>query len=103
MEIPNPEDYDIDEMCLGCDTCTSERSRYERDTKLWQADNFWMVSGGPTAPRKRHISYDSAHNEAKRLAEKHPGTTFYVVRPITKILAEPPKAVSTPIKLDTTK
>jgi hypothetical protein len=100
MEKPNITDYDSPE---------SGHKRYKIDLELWevpqaeQADNFWMVAGGPTAPRNPHISYESAHNEAKRLAEKHPGTTFYVVRPITKILAAPPKAVSTPLTLDTTK
>jgi hypothetical protein len=110
MERPNIKNYDIAEMCLGCDASTSEEPRYDRDLELWEAtqqakqdENFWMVAGGPTAPRNQHISYESAWNEAKRLAEKQPGTTFYVVRPITKILASPPKAVSTPLTTDKTK
>jgi hypothetical protein len=117
MEKPNIADYQFTYGCVDsvgrpCETCESEQLRYNRDIKLWeaqqaqqarQADNFWMVAGGPTAPRARHINYESAHNEANRLAEKHPGTTFYVVRPVTKILASPPKAVSTPLTMDTTK
>jgi hypothetical protein len=114
---------------LECDQCESEWLRYKIDLELWEvhqaeqaeqaerakrakqveqveqdeqakrADNFWMVAGGPSAPRVQHISYESAHNEAKRLAEKQPGMTLYVVRPITKIIAEPPKAVSTALTL----
>jgi hypothetical protein len=121
MEKPKITDYEFIYGCIDdpierpCETCESERARYDRDIELWEAqqtqqveqskqdDNFWMVAGGPTAPRNRHITYDSAHNEAKRLAEKHPGTTFYVVRPITKILAEPPKAASTTLAFGTTK
>jgi hypothetical protein len=99
MEKPNIGAYDR----------TSEEPRYDRYLELREAqqanqdDNFWMVAGGPSSPRNRHISYESAHNEAKRLAERQPGTTFYVVRPITKILASPPKAVSTPLTSYTTK
>ncbi len=100
MEKPNIGAYDL----------KSEEPRYDRDLELWEAaqqaqqdENFWMVAGGPSSPRNRHINYESAHKEAKRLAEKQPGTTFYVVRPITKILAPPPKAVSTPLTSDKTK
>jgi hypothetical protein len=114
MEKPKITDYDFTYGCVDpierpCETCESEHKRYKRDLELWEAqqakqeDNLWMVAGGPNAPRTQHKSYESAHTEAKRLAEKHPGTTFYVVRPITKILASPPVAVSTPIKLDTAK
>lgn len=115
MEKPKITDYDFNEVCFGCGTCESERAHYDHDIELWEAqqkqqagkakqeDNLWMVAGGPAAPRKQHINYELAHNEAKRLAEKHPGTVFYVVRPVTKVLASPPKAVSTPLTLDTTK
>ena len=117
MEKPKIADYEFTDGCLEwsagrpCGTCESERQRYYSDLELWeahqaeqanQADNFWMVGGGGAAPRTQHNTYDLAHNEAKRLAEKHPGTAFYVVRPITKVFAEPPKAVSTAITLWTT-
>jgi hypothetical protein len=114
MEKPKITDYEFTYGCIDsverpCATCESEYMRYKSDLELWdaqqvnQADNFWMVAGGPSSPRNRHKSYELAYNEAKRLAEKQPGTTFYVVRPITKILAAPPKAVSTPLMLGTTK
>jgi len=130
MEKPNIEDYDINEGCVGCAVCDSERGLYNRDMELWkaqepsydrdlelwevqelhqklyqaqQADNFWMVVGGPSSPRVRHKSYELAHNEAKRRAEKQPGTTFYVVRPVDKVLAEPPQAVSMSLTWGTTK
>jgi hypothetical protein len=114
MEKPKITDYNFTYGCVDpierpCETCESEHKRYKRDLELWeaqqakQADNFWMVAGGPSAPRNRHISFELAHNEAKRLAEKYPGTTFYVVRPITKVLASPPKAVSTPLTWGTAK
>jgi hypothetical protein len=114
MEKPKITDYDFNDNCDNetdrpCEICESEKKRYQNDIELWdiqqvnQANNFWMVAGGPAAPRKQHINYELAHNEAKRLAEKHPGTVFYVVRPVTKVLASPPKAVSTPLTLDTTK
>jgi hypothetical protein len=114
MEKPNIKDYEFTYGCIDsveppCEACESEHQRYKRDLELWEAqqakqeDNFWMVAGGPGAPRKRHKSYGLAHDEAKRLAEKQPGTAFYVVRPITQILAAPPQAVSTTFKWDTTK
>jgi hypothetical protein len=105
MEKPKTEDDDFTE---------SEYMSYKSDLELWEAaqqtfqkaqqdDNFWMVAGGPNAPRNRHKSYELAHNEAKRLAEKQPGTAFYVVRPVDKVLAEPPQAVSTSLTWGTTK
>ena len=114
MKKPNIADYEFTE---------SGHKRYKIDLVLWEAhqaeqveqaeraaqaerarrtDDFWMVAGGPHVPRTRHDIYESAYNKAKRLAEKQPGTAFYVVRPITKVISEPPKAVSTPLSLDTT-
>lgn len=44
---------------------------------------FWLVwcPTGPTLPRFRHQSAESAQQEAERLAATHPGKTFYVLEP----------------------
>ena len=47
--------------------------------------HFWMVWNDTAfAPTVRHPNLDSAEREAARLALKHPGATFYVLRAIKK-------------------
>lgn len=44
-------------------------------------DNFWLIwreDGG--VPTRKHFSAEAARREAKRLAQKHPGKEFYVLR-----------------------
>jgi hypothetical protein len=46
-----------------------------------QAERFWMVHGnGPSS--YRHESREAAENEARRLAERNTGTTFYVLEAV---------------------
>jgi hypothetical protein len=54
------------------------------------SESFWIVwmwnqAGAPT---KKHESYESAANEAKRLAEKHPKTEFFVMQSCRKFWAD---------------
>lgn len=48
---------------------------------------FWMVLGRGT-PTYRHDSFDSAKNEAERLARLSPGCEFFVLRAIGKVVKE---------------
>ena len=46
-------------------------------------DVFWMVwnpRGGP--PTVRHVSYESARDEAKRLARQVPDNQFFVLKSV---------------------
>lgn len=46
-------------------------------------EGFWMVYGlGQGQPTVRHKTHDSAKDEARRLAAKHPGIEFFVMAAI---------------------
>lgn len=65
--------------------CTEQATRVETRTK------FWMVYGsGKAAPTKRHTSKESAMAEANRLAKKHPGTEFFVLKAVRGAMADSP-------------
>ena len=64
-------------------------------------DRYWLVHNPQrTAPVVRHYLRGDADNEATRLAEKHPGETFYVLEVVSAFAAEvsPPAAciITTP-------
>lgn len=45
---------------------------------------FWMVYGrDQAAPTVRHATFEDARAEAERLARKHPGIEFFVMRAIS--------------------
>ena len=53
---------------------------------------FWLVwravyraDGESVFPTKRHLSEQSARAEAERLARKHPGNEFYVLRSVAAV------------------
>lgn len=52
---------------------------------------YWLVHN-PTraAPSIRHTSADDATTEARRLAQKQPGETFYVLKVVYAYVAEIP-------------
>ena len=45
----------------------------------------WRVDGESHVPTKRHLSEQSAKAEAERLAQKHPGNEFYVLRSVAAV------------------
>jgi hypothetical protein len=53
---------------------------------------FWMVYGeGCGAPTYKHDTADSARQEAARLAERNPGTAFYVLKARYAVQANKPQ------------
>jgi hypothetical protein len=46
-------------------------------------DSFYLVLRDTDGQLKRHVSREGAETEAARLAAKHPGSTFYVLVPVT--------------------
>lgn len=53
---------------------------------------FWMVYGeGQGAPTYKHDNLDDAAVEAQRLALRHPGVAFYVVKGVSRALASAPE------------
>lgn len=56
---------------------------------------FWMVYGiGQLSPTYQHYSFLQASDEAKRLAEKHPGIKFVVLEALEAFKAEKPRIIS---------
>ncbi len=52
---------------------------------------FWMVYGeGQGAPTYKHDSLKAASEEAERLAGRHPGIAFYVLKAKSGVVAQPP-------------
>lgn len=43
-------------------------------------NSFYYVFRPHTVPSFRHTTFDAAHDEALRLAEKHPGHTFEILK-----------------------
>lgn len=55
-------------------------------------DIFWLVwNPQGRAPTHKHITGQSAHDEAKRLAMANPGQEFYVMKAIGGFGADMPK------------
>jgi hypothetical protein len=61
------------------------------DTKDTSPPRFWMVwRAGGSAPTRCHTSRQIAEDEAGRLAKKHPGARFFVLKAVCAIEAEYP-------------
>jgi hypothetical protein len=60
---------------------------------LPSVDRFYMVYGiGRYAPTIQHTTKESAHNEARRLSEANPGTSFVVLKATKAYHASKPVA-----------
>jgi hypothetical protein len=51
---------------------------------------FYIIyrDGGEQAPTFKHFSKDDAYKEAERLANKHAGSKFYVLRTIASCIKQ---------------
>lgn len=49
---------------------------------------FWMIIGlgQPGGPQAKQPTLEKAHNEAVRLAIKHPGVEFYVLETVARAI-----------------
>ncbi len=55
---------------------------------------YWMIHSDhahASAPSIKHHSYEEAKTEAKRLAQKHPGATFYILEAATAFSTAAPE------------
>lgn len=52
----------------------------------------WTKTGWP--PRKQHATRQAADQEADRLARRHPGKKFIVLRAVAKVAAEPQESAA---------
>lgn len=61
----------------------------EKEESPRKRDKFFMVwrSKG-SSPNKKHETYESAQEEAKRLVKNNPNVTFYVLEALDEITAE---------------
>ena len=69
---------------------------YAQETAFWLV---WREGGG--APVQRHEFYGNAQLEAKRLADKERGQTFYVLQAVEGHAAPAPQVRSWPIVTNT--
>ena len=62
---------------------------------------FWMVwrENSPTT-RHRHLTKREAEDEAERLAQIHPGETFYVLKTVAAMSANHPPVERHNLSLD---